>query len=339
VIPENGIIPNADPNQVYFYIDKNFKEPAVQSWNFAVQRALPWNMVLDVAYVGNHGVHQPMNYNLNASTTLNSGVAGQPLYALFGRKASVEDRFVGVTSSYNALQVKLDKRYSNGFAMTTSYTFGKAMGYGGGDEVGLTFYINQRRNWHELEFNRRHTFVQSYVYELPFGPGRRWLKSGFLGNVLGNWQVNGVLTIASGTPINFGGNSAVLNSPGSGNTLNYFGDGIQVLHGTASSAWFSPAICSATVTGNCFSQPGNLQFGNLGLYPIHGPGYWNVDASVFKQFHVTERMQMELRGEGFSIVNTPQWNNPDTSIGNRTFGFITGAGGNRQIQLGAKVVF
>jgi hypothetical protein len=60
---------------------------------------------------------------------------------------------------------------------------------------------------------------------------------------------------------------------------------------------------------------------------------------VFKQFHVTERVQMELRGEGFSVVNTPQWNNPDTSIGNRTFGYITGAGGNRQIHLGAKVMF
>jgi hypothetical protein len=339
VIPPNGIIPNADPNQVYFYINPNFKEPSVQSWNIAIQQALPHNMALDVAYVGNHGVHQPMNYNLNASTTLNSGVAGQPLYAQFGRKASVEDRYVGVSSRYNALQVKFDKRFSSGFAMTTSYTFGKAMGYGGGDEVGLTFYINQQRNWHVLEFNRAHTFVQSYVYELPFGPGKRWLKSGATSAVLGGWQVNGVLTIASGTPINFGGNSSVLNSPGNGNTLNYFGDGIQILHGTGRNAWFAPTICSATVTANCFSQPGNLQFGNLGLYPITGPGYWNLDASVFKQFKVTERMQLELRGEGFSVVNTPQWGNPDTAIGNTTFGQITSAGGNRQIQLGAKVIF
>jgi hypothetical protein len=340
VIPPNGIIPNADPNQVFFYIDPNFKEPYVESRNFAVQRALPGNMSLDVAYVGNHGVDQPMNYNLNASTTLNSGLQGQPLYVKFDRKANVEYRYVGVSSSYNALQVKFDKRFSNGFAMTTSYTIGKAMGYGGGDEVGLTFYINQARNWHVLEFNRTHTFVQSYVWELPFGPGKRWLKSGATSYVLGGWQVNGVLTIASGTPINFGGNSAVLNSPGSGNTLNYFGNGIQILHGTGGgSPWFAPNICSASVTTNCFSQPGNLQFGNLGLYPITGPGYWNLDASLFKQFKVTERAQLELRGEAFSAINTPQWGNPDTAIGNKTFGYITSAGGNRQIQLGAKVIF
>jgi hypothetical protein len=158
--------------------------------------------------------------------------------------------------------------------------------------------------------------------------------------VLGGWQLNGILTIASGTPINFGGNSGVLNSPGSGNTLNYFGNGIPILHGTGTgNAWFGNAICSATVTSNCFAQPGNLQFGNLGLYPITGPGYWNLDASIFKQFHVTERMQVELRGEGFSVINTPQWGNPDTNIGNKTFGQITSAGGNRQIQLGAKIIF
>jgi hypothetical protein len=255
------------------------------------------------------------------------------------RKTAVEDRYVGVTSRYNALQVKFDKRYSNGFAMTTSYTFGKAMGYGGGDEVTLTFYINQQRNWHVLEFNRTHTFVQSYVYELPFGPGKRWLHSGVTSAILGGWQVNGVLTVASGTPINFGGNSAVLNAPGNGNTLNYFGNGIQILGGTGRNAWFSSAICSATVTTNCFSQPGNLQFGNLGLYPITGPGYWNIDASLFEQFKVTERAQIELRGEAFSLANNPQWGNPDTAIGNTTFGQITSAGGNRQIQLGAKVIF
>jgi hypothetical protein len=339
-IPSNGIIPNADLNQVYFYINPEFREPYVESWNFAVQQALPWNMSLDVAYVGNHGVHQPINWNLNAATTLNSGVGGQPLYAKFGKKANVEDRYIGGSSMYNALQVKLDKRYSNGLAITTSYTFAKAMGFIGNAETGgLTFYINPQRNWRVLDFNRKHTFVQSYVYELPWGPGKRWLRQGAAAYILGGWQVNGILTIASGTPMNFGGNSAVLNAPGNGNTLNHYGP-IKILHGTGRDApWFDPTVCSASVTTNCFSQPGNLQFGNLGLNPITGPGFFNLDASLFKQFRITERTQIELRGEAFSITNTPQWNNPDTGIGNRTFGFITGAGGNRSVQLGAKIIF
>lgn len=337
-IPTNGIITNADLNQTYEVINTNFREPYVESWNLAVQQALPSNFALDVAYVGNHGVDQPANYNLNASTTLGADVAGQPLYQAFKRKATTNLRYAGYSSSYNALQVKLDKRYSNGLAITTSFTWSKALGYQS-EDAGLTFYINQERNWRRLDFDRKYNFVQSYLYELPFGHGRAWLKSGPAAYVLGGWQVNGVLTIASGSPLNFGGNSSVLRAPGNSNTLNHTGP-IDVTKGNGRDAsWFSPAVCSATVTSNCFSQPGNLQFGNLSPNVISGPGFWNVDGSIFKQFKVTERMQLEVRGEAFSVVNTPQWNNPDTGIGNKTFGYITGAGGNRQMQLGAKIMF
>ncbi len=117
-IPENGVI-NAGTSslltQSFYEVNPNFREPYVESWNFAIQRALPGNFTLDVAYVGNHGVDQPATYNLNASTTLGADINGQPLYVLFGKKAGVDLRYVGYSSSYNALQVKFDKRYSNCF--------------------------------------------------------------------------------------------------------------------------------------------------------------------------------------------------------------------------------
>lgn len=337
-VPANGIIPNADPNQVYEIINSKFREPYVESWNVAVQQALPHNFSLDVAYVGNHGVDQPAVYNLNAATVLGLDVAGQPLYQKFGRKAATNLRYVGLSSSYNALQVKLDKRYSSGLAITSSYTYSKAMGFQPETE-GLPYYFDLRKNYARLNFDRTHNFVQSWVYELPFGPGRHWLKSGPVAYVLGGWQMNAILTIASGTPLNFGSNAAGLRAPGNSNTLNHVGS-IEILHGTGRDApWFNPAVCSSSVTSNCFSQPGALQVGNLGRYPISGPGFWNLDGSIFKQFRIRERMQLELRGEAFSLTNTPQWSNPDTGIGNRTFGYITSAGGNRQIQFGAKVIF
>jgi hypothetical protein len=204
------------------------------------------------------------------------------------------------------------------------------------------FYINGRRNWHRLNFDQTHNFVLAYVYELPFGKGKRLANSNAaLAAVLGGWQLNGNLTIRTGTPMNFGGNTGVLNAPGNGNTLNYFGPGgIQVLHGVGrDAAWFSPTICSATVNTNCFAQPGNLQFGNLGLNAISGPNNWFMDLSVFREFNLRERLKLQLRGESFSVVNSPQWNNPDTNIGNKTFGFITSAGGNRTVQLGTKVIW
>jgi len=367
VVPSNGIIQNADLNQTYFFINPNFKEPYVESWNFAIQRALPSNMTLDVAYVGNHGVDQPANYNLNASTTLGGGKASQPLFQKFGKTANVEDRYVGYSSMYNGLQAKLDKRFSGGFGFTTAYTYSKAMGYQS-EDGGLDFYINARRNWRRLNFDRTHFFTQSYIYEVPFGKGKKYLQSGIAGWLLGGWQVNGVLQIGTGAPIDFvtGADKSILNAPNNNNTLNWFGPGpIPILHGTGKgNPWFKNTICNfnpakgALVTTQCFAQPGAEngglpEFGNLGPNFLSGPGYWNLDASLFRTFSISERWHLQIRATATSIVNTPQWRNPSADITSSNFGFITDVGngrdgqtlpggygtGARQFEFGAKLIF
>ena len=178
------------------------------------------------------------------------------------------------------------------------------------------------------------------MWDLPVGKGKKYLNSNpVLAQIVGGWQLNGNLSIQLGAPLNFGGNSGVLRAPGNSNTLNHFGD-IAILEGNGRDApWFDPTICGTSVTTGCFSQPGNLQFGNLGLYPIDGPGLWNLDMSIFREFKWREKLTFQLRGESFSVVNTPQWNNPDTGFGNKTFGYITSAGGNRSMQLGMKILF
>ena len=335
----------------------------MEAWNFAVQRSLPFNLAWEVAYVGNHGVDQPANYALNASTTLGGNQASQPLFAAYGQKAGVDDRYVGYSSMYNGLQTKLDKRFSGGFSMTMSYSYQKAMGMQSEDS-GLDYYIYARRNWRRLDFDRTHTFAASYVWELPFGKGKRMMSSGLGAKVLGGWQLNGILSIYTCNPITFGGDSSVLHAPGNNNTLNWFGPGpIQVTHGTGRGVnWFTPTICNfnpakgALVTTQCFAQPGAEQnpagsvpeFGNLGRNVINGPGAWNLDASIFRSFDITERFKLQFRGEALSAVNTPRWGNPDTGIGSATFGQITGTSGlgssavgngARTIQLGAKLIF
>ncbi len=344
IIPSNGIIPNADLAQTYFTVNPHFREPYVESWNISLQRSLGHNFTLDVAYVGNHGVDQPANFNLNASTTLGADINGQPLYQAFKKKANAELRYVGYSSNYNGLQTKLDRRFSNGFALTTSYTFSKALGFQSEDS-GLDFYINPKRNWRKLDFNRTHNFVQSYVYELPFGKGKRFAESGPASWILGGWQVNGILIVSSGKPIDFGVSGAGLLAPGNNNTLDHFGP-IATPKGNGKDAvWFDSTQCSATATTSCFSKPTSAikgqpdHFGNLSKNAIDGPGFWNVDASVFRNFRFSERSTLQFRAESFSVINTPQWNNPDTNINNKTFGFITGAGGARTIQFGAKVLF
>lgn len=348
VIPASGIINNADINQSYIQINPNFKEPYVASWNFAIQRALPMGLSLDVAYVGNHGVDQPAQYNLNASTTLGADVAGQPLYQKFGKKSAATLYFVGYSSRYNGLQVKLNKRMSGGLAVTTSYSWGRAMGYQSEDS-GLNFYINPKRNWQRLNFDRAQTFVQSYIYELPFGKGKKMFQSGPGAAILGGWQVNGLLSIDAGAPLNFGFSGSSLKAPGNSNTLNYFGGNIQVTKGNGRSAtWFNATKCvfggANPITTNCFAQPGasnggQPEFGNLGLNSLTGPGFWNLDASVFRTFEIRERFKLQIKAESFSVVNTPRWNNPNTDITSSNFGYITGAGGARYFQLAAKLSF
>ena len=351
VIPSNGIVTKPDPNQTYFFINPKFREPYVEAWNFAIQRSLPHNLTFEVAYVGNHGVDQPAVYNLNAATALNVNQAGQPLFQLYGQKASVEDRYVGYSSMYNGLQTKLDKRFSGGFAMTTTYTFSKAMGMQSEDS-GLSTQINARRNWRRLDFDRTHVFVQTYVYELPFGKNKRYMQSGPAAWALGGWEVSGTLLIYSGTPMTFGGNGSLLKSPGNSTTLNYFGPGgIRVTKGNGRDAtWFTPTICNFgganPVATNCFAQPGAElpagappEFGNLGWNVLSGPGQWDVSLGLYRNISINERWKIQIRGEAFHAINTPQWGNPNTDINSSNFGYITGAGGARSIQLGAKIVF
>jgi hypothetical protein len=326
-IPTNGIITNP-PVQVYDVIDPNFREGYVQSWNLAYQRALPWNMTLETAYVGNKGIRVPMPYNLNAGLVLGAGAAGRP----YGRNVDINYRFAAGDNEYNALQVKFDKRYSNGFILTTAYTWARAMLNLGDDNGGPAFYINPERNWSRAGFDRKHTFVQSYIYELPFGKGKPWLNQGAAQYVLGGWQVNGILTLMSGQAINFSSNVAN-NAPGNAQTPNVSGP-VKILGGIFDSPWFDPSV---------FSAPAANTFGNVGRNAGTGPGFANLDASLFKQFRFLESKELEFRAEAFAVSNSPTWqlSNPITNFNDSNFGRIRSAmaGANRSIQLGLKFKF
>ncbi len=340
-IPTNGIITNPDKNTAYTVINPNFKNPHSIQWNFSIQQALPFGFTMDVAYVGNHGVDSVVSYNMNATTTkTNLGNAGLPQFNNFGRTASTTLLFAGYSTHYNALQMKVDRRSVNGLTVTTSYTYGKGMGYQGGDDGGLAqnWYIDQRRNYARNDFDRTHTFVQSYVYDLPFGKGKRWMSNGIVAKALGGWKANGILTLMTGTAMTIGANGTSLNTPGNNQTADQVKP-VQILHGiNIGNPWFDPtAFTQPTLPG---------VFGNTGRNIMNGPGFFNLDASLFKIFSVTEKIKLEIRGEASGVTNTPQFSNPNTGVNNfnadpskNTFGVVTGAGGARSMQLGARVTF
>jgi len=336
-IPSNGIITNPTVAATYFVVNQNFKNPYVESWNAVIQHSLPWRLVLDVAYVGSHSVDTVVNYNLNAATVVGQGKNGQPEFPTFGRTANTNLLFAGYSSSYNALQVKFDRKFSGGLATTTAYTFGKGMGFQQGDDGQLTFYINQRRNYARNDFDRTHTFVQSMVYDLPFGNGRRWVTSGVGAAIVGGWRVSSFLTVMSGLPLFFTASSGSLLAPGNTQTPNLVAP-VQILHGVgAANPWF---------TASSFGPPAANTFGNVGRNYLSGPGFFNLDASLSKAIRFTERYNLDLRLEAFGVTNTPQFffasNGGGASgltLGSSSFGQITNASGGRTLQLGVKFNF
>jgi Carboxypeptidase regulatory-like domain len=341
-VPSNGIITNPAVAVNYFVVNQNFKSPYVESWNAAIQHTLPWRFVLEVAYVGNHGVDNVVNYNLNAATVAGLGNKGLPEFNTFGRTATTSLLFAGYSSSYHALQVKFDRRFAGGFATTTAYTFGKGMGFQIGDDGGLTFYINQNRNYARNDFDRTQTFVQSVVYDLPFGRGKHLLSSGFGAAILGGWRVSSFLTVMSGLPLYLTANSSSLLAPGNTQTPNLVAP-VQILHGIGpGNPWFS---------ASSFAPPTGDAFGNVGRNYLSGPNFFDLDASLARSVRMTERFSLEVRLEAFGATNTPQFffNNTNgtpaggtaagTTLGSTSFGQITSASGGRVLQLGAKLIF
>lgn len=338
-VPSNGIIPvtGSLASQNFFVIPLDYLNPYVESWNFAVQQALPWNFNLDAAYVGNHGVRIPGQYNLNAGMVIGAGTHGQPEYP---RTASATEFWQGFSSSYNALQVKLNRRFSKGLLITTSFTWGKGMNYQSGDDGGYDFYVDFQRNYARTDFDRTLTYVQGFVYELPWGKGRTWMNRGAVSSVLGGWELSGTISAYSGTPFTITANGGQLNLPGATQTADQVA-AVQILGGiNTGNPWFSRAS---------FLQPAGVRYGTSGRNSITGPGLFDLNLSLFKRFNITERWQVELRCDTFNFTNTPEFSNPGGSITSSNYGYVTGTlgsgtgvngtGGGRAIQLAAKLSF
>lgn len=232
--------------------------------------------------------------------------------------------------------------------MTTAYTYGKALGYSS-EDGGLWNYIQPRRSYSRLDFDRSHNFVSSYVWQLPFGKDRRWLKSGVGRWIIGDWQTNGILTLMTGTPLTFG-TTVTANTPGSSFTPDQIGP-FTVLHGIA-----GPAGTDLWFDTSQFKQPLDADgktphWGSMGHNNVSGPGLIDLDLSIFRRFPITERFSAEFRAESTNLTNTPAFANPNTTVGSANFGRITGtlAGlisnqgiggtGPRAIQLGIKLNF
>ncbi len=326
----------------------------IQSWNFAVERQLPYKMVGGLAYVGNHTVHWMADRDINAAAP-GTGTAGRPLFSKLGRAigANMWDGFAD--GNYNALQASLNRGFAGGLYLKSSYTWSKAMNYTDEDGWAGMRYFNWgpvlRRNRTVAGYDRRHMFTLAFVWDVPVGKGKRFaIGSRALNGIVGGWALASVFSAYSGTPFSVSGSGASLNAPGNSQTadliapvrkIGNFGPGVQ---------YFDPM----SFRDPNFNRPANVyRFGTMGPNSLYGPGFWRDDVSLSKNFKLTERVNLEFRSEAFNLTNTIRWGNPsagsasmqlnaDGSLRNaNNFMSITGtpSGYERQIRFGLRVSF
>ena len=344
----------------------NFRRGYFQSYNLTVQHEFA-GLVAEAGYVGTRGVRVLTNANINAAPAGSPGPGGRDsrqLNAAFGHLSTVQNPAnpiictppstagcyagwsdinqltPGFNSYYNSLQAKLTRRFSGGSVVGAAYTFSRTQDYEDNEELGFLLFpfpAYWPRNKALAGFDRPHNLELYGVYELPFGRGKRWAKHGVANAIAGGWQFNWLLSSLSGTPLTITGGGSSLNAPGNTETANLVGPvtingGIGPRPGqtcpktTPSCDYFSISAFAPVATGLA-------QFGNTGrnLPYLRGPGIFNLDASLFRTFKLTERVNFQFRTEWFGATNTPHFGNPNTTVTSNAFGQISSSTGQRQI--------
>ena len=325
-----------NPFGAMFAVDPHFRPSYAEQFNFAVeQQVAPWQMLIRTAVIGNLGRHLYNTWNANqavpGATSLNSR---RPYFPVNPNLSDVSYFVTNGLSEYYGLQVTVDKRFRNGVSALLGYTWSHAI-----DNVPLEFGGGaagpQPQDPRNLAAERgnsiidmRHRLTLSFLWALPFGKGMAFMSHGGIADwVLGNWQINGILTAQTGLPFTPVLQTSTTNS-GTGSRPNAVRPASYP--GTLQN-WFD---------ASAFSTPAPYTYGNAGRDILFGPGRTNLDLSLFKYFIIREQMRFELRAEAFNILNHPQFGLPNPNIGNAQAGQITSTVGNpRQLQMGLRFQF
>ncbi len=333
--------------------------PYAQDWNFAIERSLGNNWLLDVGYVGTKGTRLPRFIEGNPSIPLpgqtwadqQNNIDQQRLFCQPNAQGNCTYSSVGLISGgansiYNALETSLRKRFSHGFSLLASYTFSKSIDdissfnitgsasqpvAGENDLAQNPFDLAAERG--RSMFDVRNRFVLSYQWELPFWrQGRNWYQ-----RALGNWQVNGITTFMSGTPFTVVDQSYNYDAP----EITGFSAFRPNLVGNANNGpqtveqWFNTAAFQRL---DLTTTPAGV-YGTEGRNVVQGPGLAQWDFSAFKNIRLTESKNLQFRAEFFNLFNRPNFRLPNSDISSPTFGQIQQALAPRLIQFAMKLLF
>jgi hypothetical protein len=330
-----------------FSFDARDRLPYSMQWNFGLQRHLGFDTVVDVSYVASRSV------NLNRRIPKNNPSLEQaPLVVInrvpiqqvrpFPRVTGFNASLFDALASYHSFQIKATRRFSHGFSLDTNYTFSKSIdnASGAADSFQIPWqFAGIERSLSSLD--RTHVLSLGWVYDLPFGAGRRF-SSGIavLDYVIGGFSLNGLAMASSGVPVNIRqANTNTILSAQRPDAIN-----AEKLDGKVSEPFFQGAALRYLVAPNDTAFPfrasSNVGIGNLGRNTSREPGFINFNFSLFKNFPITEKTNLEFRWEAYNALNHVNWLEPASSdISNINYGLITGAAPARVMQLGLRLSF
>jgi hypothetical protein len=338
--------------------DPHFRDPYTMQWSMTVEREIGWNTGLRLSYLGNRGVKLPFAPDLNQPLPATVPYARRPLTDRpFPYWDRIRSRDTGANSIYGALQTELMHRFAGGFTFDSAWTWAKHLtdangptssGFSGETGGGrLADSLDRRADRGNVGPTRRHRWVSTAVFELPFGKGRRHLTSAHpvVDAIAGGWRLSGIMliqtgpfltaTVSAGDPSGTGANSRGTQRPDAvadGNVANPTAD-----------RWFNRAafVCPGRTVGpdqfNCNVDPIG-RFGNGGVGTLVAPGTVNVSVGFAKDFHITERAKLLFESTFSNLPNHPNLSDPNTTVTSSAFGTVTSArgadsGGNRTGQF------
>ena len=320
-----------------------FHRGYIESWNATMQRdAAGFNV--QAGYVGSRAIRQTVIQNINAAGP-GGGNSGRALFPQFARISDIRYFTPFNTAQYNGLLTQVTRRFGGSSLVGLSYTLSRAIGYADDTDGGLTWNWAPMlsRNKAVQGFDRTHNLQLYGNYELPLGHNKKYANSGLASKLAGGWQLNWILSRTSGTPFTVGTSGTSVNAPGNTQTADQILPQVAILggHGVGQ-PYFDP---------NAFAPVTAVRFGTTGRNLLRGPGVFNLDGSLFRNFRMTERFTLQFRAEAFGITNTPQFNNPGATASSLTrnadgsirtlngFTEITGATGERQLRFAARITF
>jgi hypothetical protein len=307
--------------------DRNHPDLYLQTYNLAISKQF-WSNVIDITYVGVKGTHLDSSLTYYNSPQPGPGAIQQRRpYPNFARIRMLD--FSGA-SNYNAVQVHFEHRMSHQLSFTAAYSYAHTLDNQGSDVNGGGCECQNPRvihEWANALTDQRHNLTVGYVWNLPSVKENAIARA-----VLNNWRLNGIVQLASGTPLFITQSTDGQNTDNGWERPNLVAGVNPKLSNRSVNGWFNTSAFTTSI----------FQYGNTPRNPLVGPSTRNTNLAIARTFNMpfAEGNHLEFRLESFNTLNTPQFSNPGTSQGSSTFGKITSTKiDNRELQLGVKYLF